>query len=179
MDILCNNPGLNEVTLKADGGWIPVQDQPVQAIDLDNSAAPPIDQGQGAAAQAINLDQEVADIDVKEEVVILDDNKKRKASGSKCEKATESLSKRSCPSLDIRKAFKLCNRFKIAKKMVVTTGVADLIQKGKQRFGYPESQNVKVLMEDDTEIEDDESLLDLDRHTVLVLAYTEDNYRIF
>jgi len=58
--------------------------------------------------------------------------------------------------------------------MVLTSGIQDLIMKGKQKFSYPQSQEMKVVLEEDgTEIDDDESLLDLDRHTQLVLIYAQ------
>jgi len=72
------------------------------------------------------------------------------------------------PSQYKTKAFKLYNRDKTVKKMVVTTGVPDLILKGKEKFNYPSSQDVKVLLEEDgTQIDDDESLHDLERRVIL------------
>jgi len=191
-NILLYNPGLNEVALNADGGWSFVLYQPVEAIDLLETAdgdefdevSSDEDYLDEEASNGDDLDKEASDKvdlvkdssyrDVKDEVVILDDNYKKT---SESEKATESLPQKSCPSQNITKAFKLYNRLKTVKKMIVTTGIADFIQKGKQKFGYPASQDVKVLMEEDgTEIDDDESLLFLDSYTLLVLAYAEDNY---
>jgi len=151
-NLLQNNPYSNTVTLRADGGL-------------------------NEAAHMINLDQEVAEIVVKDEVVIQDDTRRKNASESARENTSESLLKISSQSQKISKSFKVHDRLKTMKKMVVTSGVEDLILKGKQKFRYAESQEVRIVLEEDgTEIDDDESLLDLDRHTLLVLIYAQDSY---
>jgi len=122
---------------------------------------------------------EVGEMVAKEEVAIQDNARRKNASESVRENVSESLLKISSQSQKISKSFKVYDRLKTMKKLVVTSGVKDLILKGKQKFSYPESQKVKIILEEDgTEIDDDESLLYLEQNTLLMLIYAQDSYTL-
>jgi len=160
--------GVDEIILLANGDWKPYNHQKSKdIIDLEREDSKVAD----LEAEVI-IDLETED---KDEIIILDDvtNKRKVSESINCVVIQK---RRCCPSAELQaKAFKLYNNDRSMKKLVLTTGVQDLINKGKAKFGYPETQKVKVVMADDceTEIDDDESLLDLEKHTLLILLFAQ------
>lgn len=69
------------------------------------------------------------------------------------------------------------NRQRTMKKGLMVQDLADLKQKGKNKFDYPPEQEVIVVLDEDgTEVEDDDYLLCLPDQTTLVLLFSGDRW---
>jgi len=165
MQITDSNDDLDEICLKKDGSWCrsPVVDQQNQ-VDLTDADESQVDNSDNKTAQE---DDDVIIIDKEE------NNKKRKVSS---DNTTGLGNKRFASSEKQKKPFKLCNRDLSVKKLILVEGIEDLKQKGKIKLGYDKDLDVKIELEDGTEIDDDECLFSRKDDTVLVLTY-EDQHK--
>jgi len=162
MQITDSNDDLDEICLKKDGSWCrsPVVDQQNQ-VDLTDADESQVDNSDNKTAQE---DDDVIIIDK------VENNKKRKVSS---DNTTGLGNKRFASSEKQKKPFKLCNRDLSVKKLILVEGIEDLKQKGKIKLGYDKDLDVKIELEDGTEIDDDECLFSRKDDTVLVLTYED------
>lgn len=76
-----------------------------------------------------------------------------------------------------KKPFKLLDRLRSGKKGIMAGSYTEVLEKGKQKFNYPDNQEVElVLDEDGTEIDDDDYLLSLPDNTTLVILHKGDRW---
>jgi len=79
-----------------------------------------------------------------------------------------------------RKPFKVMDRRRVMKKGIMASSMAELVEKGKHKLGYPVDKSLQLVLEEDgTEVEDEDYFSTLPPNTTLMLLFSEDRWSPF